>query len=74
MNTMDKIIYIADKTEENRTKINLEEAIQISNNNLDAGVYYIAKYMLNYSMDKRALIHPDTIKLMNKIIINSNKK
>lgn len=74
MNTMDKIIYLADKTEENRTKINLEEAIEISNRNLDEGILYIAGFAINYSIAKKSLIHPDTIELMNKIILESNNK
>lgn len=75
MNTMDKIIYIADKTDQTRTKINLEEAVKISNNNLDEGVLYIAKYMIQYSLKKNSLIHPDTINLLNKLIWQKiNKK
>lgn len=70
MNTMDKIIYLADKTEENRTKINLEEAVEISNSNLDEGMLYVLKFMIEYSLKKKSLIHPDTINLMNSIIMN----
>lgn len=74
MNKMDKIIYLADKTEEGRTKINLKEAIEISNRDLNEGVLYIAGFSINYSINKKSLIHPDTINLMNKIIIESNNK
>lgn len=73
MNTMDKIIYIADKTDETRTKINREEAVEISNNNLDEGVLYIAKFMMQYSLTKNSLIHPDTVNLINKIVMNKKK-
>ena len=68
MNTLDKIIYIADKTEEGRTIINLEEAVNISNNDLDEGLLFVAKFMVEYSLKKNSLIHPDTIELINKII------
>ncbi len=75
MNNMDKIIYIADKTEENRKVknliLNVEEAIEISNKNLDDGVLYIACNALTYSMNKKSLIHLDTINLINKIIMDS---
>lgn len=78
MNTMDKIIYIADKTEENRKSknliLNVEKAIEISNKDLDQGVLYIAGISINYSIEKGSLIHPDTINLMNKIIMDSNNK
>lgn len=73
MNTMDKIIYIADKTDETRTIINREEAVTISNNNLEDGVLYIAKFMIQYSLKKDSLIHWDTINLMNKILMNKKK-
>jgi len=74
MSVLDKIIYIADKTEEGRTKINLEEAVNISNNDLDEGVLYISKYMVEYSLKKNSLIHPETINLINKIISEKKNK
>lgn len=56
MNTMDKIIYIADKTEENRKSknliLNVEKAIEISNKDLDQGVLYIAGISISYSIEK----------------------
>lgn len=73
MNTMDKIIYIADKTEENRKQkdmtLNLEKAIELSNKDLDEGILYIAENSIKYSIEKGSLIHPDTINLINKIIL-----
>lgn len=70
MNTMDKIIYIADKTEENRTNPELVMAREISNQNLDKGLLLVAKRAISYSLEKDSLIHPDTINLMNHILIN----
>ncbi len=72
MNTMDKIIYIADKTEENRTYEGLEEGIKISNEDLDEGVYFASKRAIIYGLNKKSLIHPDTINLINKIVLESN--
>jgi len=74
MNVLDKIIYLADKTEEGRTKINLEEAVKISNSNLDEGVLFVAKYSVEYSLKKNSLIHTDTIYLINKIINEKKNK
>ena len=74
MNNMDKIIYLADKTEEGRTIIDLELAKNISNENLDKGVLYVAKFALNYSLNKNSLIHPDTVHLINKLISQNKNK
>lgn len=74
MNTMDKIIYIADKTEENRTYPDLVNAREISNQNLDKGLLFVAKRVIEHSLAKNSLIHPDTINLMNKTIMDSNNK
>ena len=74
MNNMDKIIYLADKTEEGRTFIDLESAKNISNKNLDEGVLYVAKFALNYSLNKNSLIHPDTVHLINKLITKNKNK
>lgn len=70
MNTMDKIIYIADKTEENRKFADLEKVVEISNKDLNEGILYIAGITIEKSMKKLSLIHPDTIDLMNSIIMN----
>ncbi len=74
MNTLDKIIYVADKTDETRTQINREQAVEISNHDLEEGVLYIAKYMTNYSLQKDTLIHPDTIELINQLIKQKKNK
>ena len=71
MNTMDKIIYIADKTEENRTNPDLVIAREVSNQNLGKGLLLVAKRTIEYSLTKNSLIHPDTISLMNHIIMNN---
>ena len=69
MNNLAKILYLADKTEENRTYAELQEAIQISNENLDEGILYITGKTINKSIKDKKLIHPDTIDLINEIII-----
>lgn len=74
MNTMDKIIYLADKTEEGRTYQDLELAKKISDSNINEGVLYVAKVALQYSLKKESLIHPDTVDLINKIVMNKKKE
>lgn len=70
MNLFDKIIYIADKTEENRTSEALVKAREISNKNIEEGLLQVAKRAIEYSLQKESLIHPDTINLINHIIMN----
>lgn len=74
MNTMDKIIYLADKTEAGRTYQDLELAKKISDSNIDEGVLYVAKVALQYSLKKESLIHTDTVDLINKIVMNKKKE
>lgn len=74
MSIIDKIIYVADKTDETRTYEQLEEGIKISNQDLEEGVLFCAKRAINYSMQKITLIHPDTIELINQIIMNRRNK
>ena len=74
MNNMDKIIYLADKTEEGRTFIDLELAKNISDEDLDKGVFYVAKFALTYSLNKNSLIHPDTVHLINNYNTKCYKK
>lgn len=73
MDTFAKIIFLADKTEEGRTKINLEEANQIINQDLDEGMLYILRMAMQYTLNKERLIHPDSIHLMNKLIMEKGK-
>lgn len=74
MNTMDKIIYLADKTEAGRTYQDLELAKKISDKSLEDGVLYVAKVALQNSLKKESLIHPDTVDLINKIVMNKKKE
>ncbi len=69
MTIFDKIIYIADKTDETRKNEELIKAREISNTDLNEGILYIAKRAINYSIEKESLIHPDTIYLINSIIL-----
>lgn len=68
MDKLAKIIFIADKTEEGRTCINLEQANEITNKNLDDGLLYVVKIAIAYTLEKNALMHSDTIDLINQLI------
>lgn len=69
MTTFDKIIFLADKIEENRTNEDVEEIRKIAEENLDEAILYALRRSIKYTIDKKRLVHPDSINLMNKIII-----
>lgn len=72
MNDFAKILFLADKTEEGRT-IELEEANQIIEQDLNEGMLYLLRISLQYTLNKKRLIHPDSIHLMNKLIMEKGK-
>ncbi len=73
MDTLAKIIYVADKTEEGRNHIDKETVVNLTKQNLNEGVLYVLKYMIEHSFKKDSLIHPNTIQLINKIIKERRK-
>lgn len=68
MTKFDKIIYLADKIEENRTYDGVEELRKIAKENLDEAILINIDFVLEKSIKLRRLIHPDTIELRNKIL------
>ena len=73
MDTFAKIIFLADKTEEGRTEVNLVEARKIIDDDLDEGMLYMLRIAMAYTLKKKRLIHPDSIYLMNQLIIKKGK-
>jgi predicted HD superfamily hydrolase involved in NAD metabolism len=69
MDTLAKIIFVADKTEENRKYEDLETVKKLADESLDKCMLYILNYMLVDNVKKEKLIHPDSINLRNKIMI-----
>jgi len=66
-----KIIYIADKIEPNR---NFPEAEKIRNlvwYNIDSAMLEILNRELTYLLSKNRVIHPDTLKTRNKLLIKT---
>lgn len=72
MDDLAKVIYIADKTEDGRTFEDLEHAKTLANKSIDEALIYIIDVSLIRTIEKRRLIHPDSIYLRNKLI-NENE-
>lgn len=76
MNTFAKIIFLADKIEDGRKYKNeekmkkLQEARKIAKENLNEAVLYEIDSSLEFTLQKKELIHPDSIATRNSIIIN----
>ena len=73
MDTLAKIIFVADKTEENRKYDDLQTVQKLADEDLDKCILYILDYMLVDNVKKQKLIHPDSIKIRNKILIENLK-
>ena len=78
MDTLAKIIYVADKIEDGRhykdeNKLqNLITTREIAKDNLDEAILYIIDSSLEFTIQKKELIHPDSIGTRNKIIMSMN--
>lgn len=70
MDILAKILYIADKTEENRKEENenLEYEIKLSNSNIDKAIVYLINKSIKKNIDREKLIHPDSIYTRNKLL------
>lgn len=73
MDTLAKIIFVADKTEENRKYDDLQTVQKLADEELDKCILYILDYMLVDNVKKQKTIHPDSIKIRNKILIENLK-
>lgn len=64
MSILEKIIYLADATEENKEYCS-SHYTHIVKDNIDIGMVEIAKWVINKLLDNGKLIHLDTIKCYN---------
>lgn len=69
MDKFAKIIYLADKIEENRTYDEVETLRKHAKENLDKAILYVLDFTIQKSIKKQTLIHPDTIELRNELIL-----
>ncbi len=74
MDRFAKIIYLADKLEENRDYEGIEELREIAKKDLDEAIIITTDFVLEKSIKKKRLIHPDTIDLRNEILIKMAEK
>lgn len=75
MSMLEKIIYVADKTEENRkgTRFNLEKSRELSTQNIDEALIFLMNEFITYNVKNEWLIHPETINARNDLLLNQGK-
>ena len=69
MDTFAKIIYVADKIEENRTYEGVEQRRELAKRDLDRVIIDIINDTTQKSIEKEKLIHPASIDLRNKLLL-----
>mgnify|MGYP003263460418 FL=1 len=76
MTMLDKIIYVADKTEENRkdTKFNLEKSRELSKKDIDEAILFLMDEFIEYNIRIGRVFHPETIKARNYLLLKKINK
>ncbi|MEG1477847.1 MAG: bis(5'-nucleosyl)-tetraphosphatase (symmetrical) YqeK [Oscillospiraceae bacterium] len=73
MTTLEKIIYMADMIEPNRSFKGIEMLRKSTFEDLDKGFLMALNHTINYLLDKGFCVDINTIKARNFIILNKNK-
>jgi predicted HD superfamily hydrolase involved in NAD metabolism len=73
MSILDKIIYIADYIEPERNFKGVEEVRELAFVDIDQSIIMSIEKTISFLIENNKLIHPDTIKARNYLIIESNK-
>lgn len=68
MDRFAKIIYVADKIEENRTYPGVEELRELAKKDLDKTILILIDFVIEKSNRLGRVTHPDTLKLREKLI------
>lgn len=69
MNVFDKIIYLADKIEENRDYDGVKELREKAKSDLDEAMLFVLDFNIQKNIRKGILIYADTIELRNKLLM-----
>ena len=69
MNLLEKIIFVADKIEENRSYEKVEELRKMAEINIDNCIIEILNYTIKENIDKGRLVHPNSVLTRNKLLL-----
>lgn len=73
MNTLDKIIFLADYIEPGRTHCDVQEARSLAFVSLDKALVSAFNCVIKYVISQNGLIHPFTIEARNSILLMTEK-
>ena len=76
MSKLEKIIYIADKTEENRKgdRFDLEKSRALSKQDLDKTIIFLMDEFIIYGIKNERIIHPCSVSARNYLLFTKNHK
>ena len=76
MNTLAKIIYVADKTEDNRESdiYNIDKERELSRTDLDGAMLLITEAHIESQLKRQRLVHPRSMETRNYILMNRTKE
>jgi predicted HD superfamily hydrolase involved in NAD metabolism len=72
MTLIDKILYVADFAEPKRTHEGVAQVQELAYHDLDRAVFEVARYKIEYLLEKGVVIHPDTIDAYNTALQEIN--
>lgn len=70
MDLLAKIVFVADKVEENRIYEKVEEFRNLARVDIDSCILAILDYIIKENIDNGKLVHPDSILTRNKLLLN----
>lgn len=68
MSLLEKIIFLADATEENRNYLELESLVNLIKEDINKGMIFTLKWTIDDLIQKEKIIHMDSIKAYNFLI------
>ena len=68
MTLVDKVLFVADFSEPNRTYSEAGAVRKIANKDLNQAVFEVARFKITNLLDKEVVIHPDTIATYNSAL------
>ena len=70
MDLLAKVVFVADKIEENRIYENVKKFRRLAETDIDACILAILDYTIKENIDNGKLVHPDSILARNQLLLN----